>query len=301
MRWKPPSRRNYADTSRRLHSDVIVLLRKKLLAAFSFSLLCRLGLSFIRAVPPAIKEIKVHLSARSRSTSVVVFDFATSPRAFWWASTSRKADQAKKLPMGGKVYAGNVSNKFEPAEPYRFWWADPEVPCVPPGSSKRCSGDGPSRRRFMESASPSGTGVGHLISNEIAHQALAGTSSLREGATREDMRHSNRGSILSVRAPRKEFVPVARQGARGGFGTVRIGCFGSQCPSARAGCLQSVKLVFRCGDLLKKMFFVVTLSICVRMSSSAVSVKHSLQEVDSPLCMAQFRRHIGVHKIKGGR
>jgi penicillin V acylase-like amidase (Ntn superfamily) len=60
---------------------------------------------------------------------VYFFDSATSPNAFWvdFADLDfKEGAPVKKLTMaGGKVYAGNVAAKLEPAKPYKFLEATP--------------------------------------------------------------------------------------------------------------------------------------------------------------------------------
>ena len=60
---------------------------------------------------------------------VYVFDSATSPNAFWVEFKDldfKEGAPVKKLTMaGGKVFAGNVADKLEPAKPYKFLEAQP--------------------------------------------------------------------------------------------------------------------------------------------------------------------------------
>ena len=59
-----------------------------------------------------------------QKNKVFFFDSATSPNAFWVPLSDldfSKGAPVKKLTMaGGKVYAGNAANKFEPAPPFSF-------------------------------------------------------------------------------------------------------------------------------------------------------------------------------------
>jgi hypothetical protein len=65
------------------------------------------------------------------------------------------------------------------------------------------------------------------------------------------------------------------------------------------GCgLQGVQTVLGGGDLLEKVLFLHYPCFCVAMASRAVNVKHSLQKVDSPLCMAQFGGRVRIHRIE---
>jgi len=60
---------------------------------------------------------------------VLFFDSATSPNAFWVPLAdldfSVGALSIKITMAGGKVFAGNSTSKFEPAEPFAFMPADP--------------------------------------------------------------------------------------------------------------------------------------------------------------------------------
>jgi penicillin V acylase-like amidase (Ntn superfamily) len=60
---------------------------------------------------------------------VYFFDSATSPNAFWVDFSDldfKQGAPVKKLTMaGGKVYAGNVASKLEPAQPFQWLQASP--------------------------------------------------------------------------------------------------------------------------------------------------------------------------------
>jgi choloylglycine hydrolase len=60
---------------------------------------------------------------------VYVFDSATSPNAFWVEFKDldfKEGAPVMKLTMrGGKVYAGNVADKLEPAQPFKWLEAQP--------------------------------------------------------------------------------------------------------------------------------------------------------------------------------
>ena len=60
---------------------------------------------------------------------VYFFDSATSPNAFWVDLKDldfKEGAPVKKLSMeGGKVFAGNVADKLEPAKPFKFLEASP--------------------------------------------------------------------------------------------------------------------------------------------------------------------------------
>jgi penicillin V acylase-like amidase (Ntn superfamily) len=60
---------------------------------------------------------------------VYVFDSATSPNAFWVEfkdlDFKEGASVMKLIMQGGKVYAGNVADKLEPAQPFKWLEAQP--------------------------------------------------------------------------------------------------------------------------------------------------------------------------------
>jgi penicillin V acylase-like amidase (Ntn superfamily) len=63
-------------------------------------------------------------TAADQKNKVYFFDSATSPNAFWVPLAdldfSPGAPVKKLALVGGKVYAGNAADKFEPAEPFAF-------------------------------------------------------------------------------------------------------------------------------------------------------------------------------------
>jgi len=66
--------------------------------------------------------------AADQKDKVYFFDSATSPNTFWVPLADldfSPGAAVKKLTLaGGKVYAGNASDKFEPAEPFKFLAAE---------------------------------------------------------------------------------------------------------------------------------------------------------------------------------
>ena len=62
---------------------------------------------------------------------VYFFDSATSPNTFWVSMSDLNLEAGagvQKLTLtGGKVYAGNAAEKFEPAKPFTFMPADPDL------------------------------------------------------------------------------------------------------------------------------------------------------------------------------
>jgi len=63
-------------------------------------------------------------TVHDQKNKVVYFDSATSPNAFWVPIAEldfKEGASVKKLTMaGGRIYAGNASSKFEPAQPFAF-------------------------------------------------------------------------------------------------------------------------------------------------------------------------------------
>lgn len=90
-------------------------------------------------------------------------------------------------------------------------------------------------------------------------------------------------------------MSVAWDCACGPFGTGGKWQFTEGLNGFAADALKSVKAVFSGGDLLEEMLLLNRPGFSVAMPCRAMNVKHSLEEVDSPLCMAQFGKR--VHRI----